>query len=470
VIHNDGQGHLASYSTYSVGAARALAAKDLNGDGRIDVAIAEYAYAGGITIHFNLGNGSLGPAVWVPMGYYPQDIALADLDGDGLCDMAVGTQLGEVLIRRGTGGGAFAPVQSLSRPGSNFKSIDAGDLDHDGRTDLVLLDYDGHRLVSYLNQGSLSFIPGPEQDLPASPDDVKLADLDGDGWLDAAVADEGGTASVVKNLAGTAFAPANSFPVGHQSHSIDVADFDGDTIPDLLVSNWTESTVTLLLGQGGMQFTNFASVATGTNPRSAVAADMDGDGRPDIVSASWIETNVNVLRNAAALPRASLLTASLEFGSQNAGFAQTLGVQIKSTGAVPLVLTPAGTDNAEFTVVSRGRSPSPGADRAVSSVTDGQPGNVRHSPHRDQRLARARRLRAAPRHRLAAARGARRAAPVTSRREPGVTSPCVSGTSAVPMQVTVLPELGISPDVRARRGPAHPFRAPMRQARSGTSV
>ena len=351
VVQNDGLGHLTTVTNYAAGTVQAVALQDFDGDGKIDVATADWT-ENRMTLRLNQGGGVLGPAIFVPMGTSPRDLVGADLDGDGFLDAAVATGTGQLAIRRGLGAGAFGAVTIVNEPGAQFKAIAAGDLDHDGRIDLALIDYARHLLATYLNQGNFVFTAGPGMVMPTGASDLKLADLDGDGWLDVAVANENGTATVTRNLHGGLFDTPNSFNVGHLSQSIDVADFDGDTIPDLVVSNYNESTVSLLLGSGGMQFTSGGTAPTGASPRAASVGDFDGDGRIDVVSGDFAGGTVRLLRNAPAIPQVDLLTNSLEYGTRFTGLTQTLDVQVRNKGAATLVLTPGSTGNAEFTVVS----------------------------------------------------------------------------------------------------------------------
>jgi hypothetical protein len=348
VVRNDGAGHLGAVTQYPGGEAVAVALRDFTGDGKVDVLSANWT-EGTMSFRPNLGTGALGAAVNYAMGTNPRDLVAADFDNDGILDAAVATGSGTITVRPGLGGGAFGALTVIG-VGGTLKAIDAADLDHDGLVDLVVVDSQGSWLRPYRNTGAFSFVPGPVTAVATGPSDLKLADLDADGWLDAAIASENQTVSVLRNDLG-AFQAPTTYPVGTLSQSIDVADFDVDGIPDLLSSNWLESTVTIVRGLGGMAFQPDAVGTTGTRPRSAAAADFDGDGRPDVVSGDFTAGTVRLLHNVLAFPHAVLSTDHLEFGDGFTGYPDSLALSVTNTGAGTLVFTPGTPDNAEFAVV-----------------------------------------------------------------------------------------------------------------------
>jgi serine/threonine protein kinase len=91
------------------------------------------------------------------------------------------------------------------------------------------------------------------------------------------------------------FALAVDYPVGRQPYTVAVGDFNGDGIPDLVVSNIKSNTVSVLLGKGDGTFRPAIEYATGKGPHAVVVADFDGDGRLDIAVSNSEDNTVGVL-------------------------------------------------------------------------------------------------------------------------------------------------------------------------------
>lgn len=185
-----------------------VAAADLNGDGLIDVVAADFDSHGNngqVTVFFQnpASPGTFQPPVTFPAGAQPQAVRVADVNGDGLPDL--------VVANRGPGGdGTGAPgvsvlLQDAAHPGSflapvtystPWGAIDVavGDLNGDGKPDLVVasLGPGPTGAVSVLLQNGSS--PGTFGTANAyagfgQPLSVAIADLNGDGHPDIAVAD-----------------------------------------------------------------------------------------------------------------------------------------------------------------------------------------------------------------------------------------------------------------------------------------
>jgi hypothetical protein len=144
---------------------------------------------------------SFAPRVDYRTGSTPQMVAVGDLNGDGVQDLAwvnYGLPSGTVSVVFGTGGGAFGPRTDYSA-GTNPISVSIGDLNADGRPDLVVANWSTANVSVFLGTGAGAFGPRTNYSTGSGrPISGILADLDGDGDLDILVADW--SANSVKRL------------------------------------------------------------------------------------------------------------------------------------------------------------------------------------------------------------------------------------------------------------------------------
>src|SRR6185436_12956711 len=118
-----------------------IVASDLNGDGRLDLVVPSFI-ASNVSLLLGNGFGGFGPAAGSPItaGSSPASVAVGDLNGDGKADLAVANDnSANVSILLGNGTGAFS--QAAGSPiavGTFPQSIVAADLNRDGTLDLAV--------------------------------------------------------------------------------------------------------------------------------------------------------------------------------------------------------------------------------------------------------------------------------------------------------------------------------------------
>jgi Bacterial Ig-like domain (group 3)/FG-GAP-like repeat/FG-GAP repeat len=122
----------------------------------------------------------------------------------------------------------------------------------------------------------------------SGPASVAVADFNGDGKLDLAVASYSANSNIsvlLGNGDGT-FQPKVDYPVGSQPFGVAIGDFNLDGKPDLVVANSLSNSISVLLGNGDGTFQAAMSFATGQFPISVVVGDFNNDGIPDVATAN----------------------------------------------------------------------------------------------------------------------------------------------------------------------------------------
>ena len=280
-----------------------LLSADVDGDALPDLAIACWT-AGTVDVVRNVGNRTFAAPVQVPVGLHPADLASADFNSDGIVDFAVGLfgtadssqsspQDGELVILRGTGSGQFSLVARLET-GGHVSSVRVGDLNADGRPDIVV----GHTIPASLAtfitdanghpQRTHTLELDPTHWLPT----IGLADFTGDGIFDVAVPLGTDGVTVLPGRGDGSFQPVG-FPYPYTTfETLEVSDLNEDGLPDLLGSGWLHS-VSRMLGKGNGTFET-TPVPVGLYPAWANSADLNGDVIPDLATVSRYSESATV--------------------------------------------------------------------------------------------------------------------------------------------------------------------------------
>jgi hypothetical protein len=304
-----------------------VAVADLNGDGKLDLVVADYCSGQGcdgygeVSVLLGNGDGTFQSAVTYSTGaYLAQSVAVGDVNGDGIPDVVVANtcetvgqyscfyETGAVSVLLGNGDGTFQPAAISGSGGLGAYSVALGDLNGDGKLDIVVTNTyeqggnDGSVSV-LLGNGDGTFQPAVSYDTEGNiAASVVIGDLNGSGIPDLVVAnfyqggdDEGEVGVLLGNGDGT-FQPVALYDSGGGgAYSVAVGDLRGDGILDAVVANRvTGGSVDVLLGNGNGTFQPAAGYkAKGFEPDSYPAigygisslaiADVNGDGIPDVV-------------------------------------------------------------------------------------------------------------------------------------------------------------------------------------------
>ena len=287
---------------------------DVNGDGHLDlgyIGADPFVQEGGYVLRLGAGDGSFGPsqasAFSFAVGRFTE---FGYVDSDAHLDVVIVSMGGsiqtqfpptiDVLIGQGDGLFVLAAKKFLP-PNWGPAGLGLGDVNDDGKTDIVTVMEDGIVLV-YRGFGEGSFSAPTPSTLGASVERFLMRDVTGDGRQDLVCLSHANSASpetgvwVQPGLGGGVFGAPLVSPVDlsvQTSVAIDLfelTDIDGDGILDVGVAQLLSSEVLTMRGAGDGTFvetTVISGFAHGV-PRVLAAAQLDADGRPDFVVLGYV--------------------------------------------------------------------------------------------------------------------------------------------------------------------------------------
>lgn len=274
----------------------AVAAGDLNGDGRDDVALIEDQ---DVVILLASADGTVIETDRRPFFNWAYSVAMADLDGDHKPDLIVGGNRGAggpgfdgVTVFQGSGDGTFGAPREFGA-GIRPTSLATADFDGDGRLDVATALVESGAVAVLLGRGDGTFpsqvnVPGGDQ-----PTALLVADMNEDRILDLSLANtyagdpccDGSVSIRLGRGDGTYSEPVN-LRAGRGPKGLVRADLNRDGHFDLAVANSSSADISIFHGRGDGSFDSQVRYPAGEHPVSIAAADLNGDGRPDLAVAN----------------------------------------------------------------------------------------------------------------------------------------------------------------------------------------
>lgn len=282
------------------------AVADFNGDGIPDLAAAGGSGPDSLRLYFGQRGGNFIAGTTVT-SVLPQisSMVAADFNGDGNQDLAIssapsGNFPGLVQILLGDGKGNFKIHSVIPFPGSLLGQIVAADFNGDGKMDLAVANRgSAFAFLLLIGKGDGAFQSavgqGTSQDGTGF---LAVGDLNHDGKLDV-VASDGllGYLYVSLGNGNGTFQPTTAFPSGLAATSLSVADFNCDGNLDVAATGGSLDNVSIYAGDGFGALGQPVSFSTGAGAYAMAVGDFNGDGKPDIAAANNNGRSVSVLLN-----------------------------------------------------------------------------------------------------------------------------------------------------------------------------
>jgi hypothetical protein len=289
IMFGTGDGTFQSANNFAAGKKpHALAASDLNRDGKDDLVLID---SSGVGVLLGNGDGTFGPVSYFPTASFPHSLMVSDLDGDDIPDVVVVASSLSVLL--GNGDGTFQSHVDYLGIGGN---IVEADVNGDGKVDVIL---SGNGIDVLLGNGDGSFQNAIFSTGPYFTVGLVATDFNLDGKLDLAVsfnnlvANQSGTVIMTGNGDGTfQLPPSTNFQLfGRMS----TGDFNGDGKADLVIVSG--GVANLFLGNGDGTFQSALSFTVGAGPWSVAATDLNDDKAPDLMVTNSADNTISILLN-----------------------------------------------------------------------------------------------------------------------------------------------------------------------------
>jgi hypothetical protein len=355
VLISNGDGTFAAPVNYTISNISFLSGgvlTDVNGDGKLDVLVVDDDTPANVIVLLGNGDGTFQAASTMSQltTSAPAGMFFADFNGDGNIDFAGEIEGGQVQVTLATGAATYGAPVSLNTPDGAYNSCfnTAGDLNGDGKPEIVSVNCGNDTITIYVNSGTGTFATGVYHNssggqytspysaaigdlngdgnadiLVDNEDDGTLsvflgngdgtvnvvplryatggdpwtppllADFNGDGLLDVMIADDYYSFAYLQGYGDGSFRSAlvydlpNMFDQTIFTFSVASADFNGDGIPDVVAGqehNFGSTGVAVYLGKGDGTFYPGVSYGPSGTLQNVAVADFNGDGKPDIAA------------------------------------------------------------------------------------------------------------------------------------------------------------------------------------------
>ena len=300
ILLADSAGAYRLSSVYPVGAgAVALALRDVNGDGKLDL-IALNRVDKTMTLRLGEGDGVFGQALTLPLSGAPVGLVSGSFTASGHTDLAILEDCGEakcpaagsVEILAGDGAGNFHSAATFP-VGYSPVSIAAGALAPKGHTDIIVLNRCGSDAscqssgtVSILHgDGAGNFTAGKTVSAGMNPGSLALGALTGSGALDLVISRTGANSlAVLRGTGDGTFQSPVAYAAGSAPGALLIGDFNGDGVADVAVANASDSTVSVLYGKGDGTLQTASNFPVGAHPSAIATLNSKGSKQAGIAT------------------------------------------------------------------------------------------------------------------------------------------------------------------------------------------
>jgi hypothetical protein len=353
ILLNQGNGTFAAAKNYCVvstaGSCNSVAAVspvslvavDLNGDNKIDLAVASLGQS--VTTLLNNGSGVFTLTATATSSQTPQAIAAGLFSTSTTPALVVAdNSTNSFEIYPGTGNGNLAtPLSYLS--GSKPIAIAVGDFNNDKKLDVAVVNNTDDDVAVILGTGTGTFTDIENFIAGANSTALVVGDFNGDNLADYLVNNSSNGSNSVELFTGngkSVFTQVTSVPFASAVTAIARGDFNNDGKLDFVVAQQSANGVSVALNNGNSTFTAPVSYSTASGPVAVAAADFNGDGYADIVTANSTGNDISVLLNT----KSATFNPATNFPVGTAPSAIAVG-DLNNDGFIDVVVANSGSAN-----------------------------------------------------------------------------------------------------------------------------
>jgi hypothetical protein len=269
-----------------------MAVGDFDEDGNLDLIAVGGAASGAISVFVGNGDGTFRLKAHYTTPWTLTAVVVSDYNGDGHADIAItgvptGAQ-GKVSIYLGNGDGTF---QKRSDYGTQQtpSAIAIGDLNRDGKSDLVVAHNFASQLSIYLGNGDGTLQPPVDYQTSSNSytNTIEIADFNADGALDLVTAFDSSHLAIFFGDGDGNFSRKTLYLAGGLVLGVAVNDFNADGAPDIAMVQGGNGRFGIMYGNYDGTFQAYKALTNTSNSGRFFPADFNGDGTPDLLASSY---------------------------------------------------------------------------------------------------------------------------------------------------------------------------------------
>ncbi len=327
VFLGEGDGRFDIPSRQAVPGVQYFALAFLDGDDDLDM-VGALSNTDRVEVRLGNGDGTFGTGQSHLVGTAPIRVAVEDVNGDGDLDIvSANSRSQDASVLAGNGNGGFAPARTYVAD-AEPRRIGFGDFDEDGRLDIVVVSEGDLGATAAVLRGrdDGTFLAAEDLRVEGAPTDLRVADLDDNGYADVVGVTEGGELFVFPSLGPDGIGDRITVPASPDPlRGLAVADINQDSRLDVVASDFDNGELVLFLGQADGSLVPGSRLAVGDQPAPVATGDFNGDGRIDLATA-LVDSGQIAVRRQNTTDR-TFLSAQLTGATLTGGRAAPIDLQ-----------------------------------------------------------------------------------------------------------------------------------------------